>query len=223
VDKHTFGDYLEQRAVDLRKEPLEVETGEFSGGGNLHVKKNCESVNLKGLFGLPFSGMLSTAMCGGYVAGTEASKSVAGLKEPMEIDADEIDQEKERITAPLKRGEGYLPREFEDMIRQTMKQYMDYRRSREGLAIALKRLRLLEGKTDELRARNLHELTRAHEALHLLKYCQLMVRAVIERKGMRGFYIVTDYSPTLDPELKSKYVVLWKENGTEKVTFEPME
>ena len=223
VDKHTFGDYLEQRGIDLRKQPLEVEIGEFSGGGNLHVNENLESTNMKGLFGLPFSGMLSTAMCGGYTAGTEAPQSVSKAKEVGEIDQEALDQEKERIMAPLKRMEGYLPGEFEDLIRQIMMQYMGYRRSKEGLGIAKQKLKWLEEKAEKVRARNLHELTRAHEARHLLTYCQLMVRAVTERKGMRGFYVVTDYPPTMDPELRSKYVVLSKENGETKVAFEPME
>jgi len=223
VDKHTFGDYLEQRGIDLRKQPLEVETGEFSGGGNLHVKENCESVNVKCLFGLPFSGMLSTALCGGYVAGTEAAKSISKVKELQEIDIRQARKERERVVAPLKRNTGCTPREFEEMIRQIMRQYMGYRRSIQGLVIALEKLHLLEEKVDEVKANNYHELTRAQEAIQLLKYCQLMVRAVIERKGMRGFYNLVDYPPKLDPELRSKYVVLSHENQEQKVTFELIE
>ncbi|MFB3884924.1 MAG: FAD-dependent oxidoreductase [Thermodesulfobacteriota bacterium] len=223
VDKHTFGDYLEQRGIDLKKQPLEVELGEFSGGGNLHVNENLESVNLKGLFGLPFSGMLSTALCGGFVAGREAAKAISQADAVRKIDDSVIEREKVRVMAQLKRDEGYLPDEFENMIRQVMMQYMGYQRNRAGLEIATQKLRMLGERIEDVRARNLHELTRAHEALHLLKYCQLMVRSVMERRGMRGFYVVTDYPPTMDPELRSKYVVLAKENGETKVTFEPMD
>ena len=221
VDKHTFGDYLEQRGIDLRTQPLEVETGEFSGGGNLHVNLNCESVNLHGLYGLPFSGMLSTALCGGYIAGTEAAKGTSNIDLP-EIDHELVHHERTRVMAPLQRDSGYPPRDFEDLIRQTMRQYMGYKRSLQGLEIALDKIKLLEGRTNEIKADNHHELTRAHEAIHLLIYCQLMVRAVIERKGMRGFYSLVDYPPQLDPELRSKYVVLSQENHMPKVTFEPI-
>lgn len=221
VDKHTFGDYLEQRGIDLRTQPLEVETGEFSGGGNLHVNLNCESVNLHGLYGLPFSGMLSTALCGGYIAGTEAAKGTSNIDLP-EIDHELVHHERTRVMAPLQRDSGYPPRDFEDLIRQTMRQYMGYKRSLQGLEIALDKIKLLEGRTNEIKADNHHELTRAHEAIHLLIYCQLMVRAVIERKGMRGFYSLVDYPPKLDPELRSKYVVLSQENHMPKVTFEPI-
>ena len=221
VDKHTFGDYLEQRGIDLRTQPLEVETGEFSGGGNLHVNLNCESVSLHGLFGLPFSGMLSTALCGGYVAGTEAAKGTSNI-DLSEIDHELVHHERTRVMVPLQRDNGYPPRDFEDLIRQTMRQYMGYKRSLRGLEIALDKIKILEGRINEIKADNHHELTRAHEAIHLLIYCQLMVRAVIKRKGMRGFYSLVDYPPKLDPELRSKYVVLSQENHMPKVTFEPI-
>ncbi|MEJ2723718.1 MAG: FAD-dependent oxidoreductase [Deltaproteobacteria bacterium] len=223
VDKHTFGDYLEQRGLDLKKDLLEVETGESSGGGNLHVDIHCESVNLKGLFGLPFSGMLSTALCGGYVTGMEAGRSIGQVKELSNIDTEEVEKEKKQIAAILDREEGYTPKEYEDLIRQVMEHYMGHRRSLKGLSIALEKLQLIESRWDEVKAENCHELTRAVEALHLLKYCQLMIKSVIERKGMRGFYNLVDYPPKLDPELRDKYVVLYQEKGEQKVSFEPLE
>ncbi len=223
VDKHTFGDYLEQRGLDLKKDLLEVETGESSGGGNLHVNMQCESVNLKGLFGLPFSGMLSTALCGGYVAGTEAGKSIDRVEEIGDIDSEEVRKEKEQITEILDREDGYTPKEYEDLIRQVMEHYMGHTRSLKGLNIAMEKLQLIESRANEIKAESYHELTRAVEALHLLKYSKLMIKSVIERKGMRGFYNLADYPPKLDPELRDKYVVLYQENGEQKVSFEPSE
>ena len=222
VDKHTFKDYLEQRGIDISKQPLEVETGETSGGGNLHVNENCESVNIKGLFGLPFSGMLSTALCGGYVSGTEAGKSLNGVDEPEDIEPVLLHEEKEKVQAPLTRDEGYTPKEFEDMIRQIMEHYMGHKRSLTGLNIALEKFDLLEEAKEKIKAVDYHEMTRAQEAIHLLKYCQLMIRSVIERKGMRGFYNLVDYPPKLDLELRDRYVVLSNVGGDIKVTFEPL-
>jgi len=222
VDKHTFKDYLEQRGIDISKQPLEVETGETSGGGNLHVNENCESVNIKGLFGLPFSGMLSTALCGGYVSGTEAGKSLNGVDEPEDIEPVLLHEEKEKVQAPLTRDEGYTPKEFEDMIRQIMEHYMGHKRSLTGLNIALEKFDLLEEAKEKIKAVDYHEMTRAQEAIHLLKYCQLMIRSVIERKGMRGFYNLVDYPPKLDLELRDSYVVLSNVGGDIKVTFEPL-
>ncbi|MDD5206183.1 MAG: FAD-dependent oxidoreductase, partial [Desulfobacterales bacterium] len=143
VDKHTFGDYLEQRGLDLKKDLLEVETGESSGGGNLHVDIRCESVNLKGLFGLPFSGMLSTALCGGYAAGREAAESLSKNRGEGEIRAEEVAEEKEKIMGLLEQEGELTPREFEDLIRQIMEHYMGHKRSLKGLQIALEKLDFL--------------------------------------------------------------------------------
>jgi succinate dehydrogenase/fumarate reductase flavoprotein subunit len=220
VDKHTFKDYLEQRGIDISSQPLEVETGETSGGGNLHVNEYCESVNMRGLFGLPFSGMLSTALCGGYAAGTGAGKSIEGIKEPEDIDPILVLEETVKLKAPLERDEGYSPEEFEDMIRQIMEHYMGHKRSLTGLNIALEKFEILEKAKEKIKAVDYHEMTRAQEAIHLLKYCRLMIRSVIERKGMRGFYNLVDYPPKLDPELRDKYVVLSQVGGEQTVTFE---
>ena len=223
VDKHTFGDYLSQRGIDIRDQPLEMETGEMSGGGNLHVDFHCESVNMKGLFGLPFSGMLSTAVCGGYVAGQEAGKSAGAGRKSGPIDMGLVHQEEQRLRAPLGRDGKYSPKEFEDLIRQIMQHYMGHKRSLTGLNIALDKLNLVEQNVKEIKAENLHELTRANEAVHLLRYCQLMIHSVINRKGMRGFYNLVDYPPKLDPELRNKYVVLFQEDQELKCTFELIE
>lgn len=157
------------------------------------------------------------------MAGTEAAKSIAELEEPRVIDAKTVKKEKERIMAILERDERYTPKEFEDLIRQIMLHYMGHQRSLKGLHIALEKLQLLESKQTEIKADNFHEVTRAVEAMHLLKYCQLMIRAVIGRKGMRGFYSLVDYPPKLDPELRDKYVVLYQKDGEQRVSFEPIE
>ncbi len=222
VDKHTFNDWLQQRGVNLKKELLEVEIGEFCGGGNLHVDMNMESVNIKGLFGLPFSGMLSTAMTGGLVAGREAAASASKMNGLPEIDMDQVSRGKQQSVLPLKVTDGYHPKEFEAKIRPVMEYYMGNKRSVKGMNMALSSLETLEKHTDEIKASNDHELMQANEVKHLLKYCQLMIRAVLMRKGMKGFYTVVDYPPKMDKELRTKYVLLWQEEGVPIMTYEPI-
>jgi succinate dehydrogenase/fumarate reductase flavoprotein subunit len=222
VDKHTFNDWLDQRNVDLKKALLEVEIGEFSGGGNLHVDMNMESVNVKGLFGLPFSGMLSTAMTGGLVAGREAAASASKRNGLPEIDLDQVSRGKQKSELPLKVTDGYDPKAFEAKIRQVMEYYMGNKRSVKGMNMALSSLEVLEKHTDEIKASNDHELMQANEVKHLLKYCQLMIRAVLMRKGMKGFYTVVDYPPKMDKDLRTKYVLLWQEEGVPIMTYEPI-
>ncbi len=220
VDKPTFRDWVVQKGLNLKQELLEVELGEFSGGGNLHVDTNMESVNIKGLFGLPFSGMLSTAMCGGFVAGKEAGVSSSKTNILREHDTVLVSKEKEQIHMPLNRIDGYSPKEFENKVRLIMEYYMGHKRSVKGLNKALEGLEILEGHIDEIRACNYHELMQVYEVRHLVKYCQLMIRSVLTRKGMKGFYTVSDYAPKMDRELRTKYVVQWQENEDPMMAYE---
>jgi adenylylsulfate reductase subunit A len=222
VDKHTFNDWLEQRGINLKKDLLEVELGEYSGGGNLHVDINMESTNVKGLFGLPFSGMLSTAMTGGLVTGREAARSALKIDAVPDVDMDEVVTERQRAFLPLETVHGHQPKAFEASVRQVMEYYMGPKRSVKGMNMALDRLKFLEQHTDEIQANNPHELMQAQEIKHLVRYCQLIIKGVLMRKGMKGFYTVVDYQPKMDKELMSKSIVLWLEKGEQKADYENM-
>jgi succinate dehydrogenase/fumarate reductase flavoprotein subunit len=100
---------------------------------------------------------------------------------------------------------------------------MGNKRSVKGMNMALSSLEVLEKHIHELTAGNIHELMQANETKHLLRYCQLMIRAVLMRKGMKGFYTVVDYAPRMDKELRTKYVLLWQEDGVPIMTYEPIE
>jgi succinate dehydrogenase/fumarate reductase flavoprotein subunit len=223
VDKHTFNDWLEQRGTNLKKDLLEVELGEYSGGGNLHVDINMESVNLKGLFGLPFSGMLSTAMTGGLVAGREAAQSALKIDTVPNVDMDEVARERQLTFLPLETVHREQPKAFEANVRQVMEYYMGPKRSVKGMNIALHSLKSIEQHTDLIRANNHHELMQAQEIKHLVKYCQLIIKAVLMRRGMKGFYTVVDYPPKMEKELMLKNIILWLEKGEQKADYEDMQ
>ncbi|MFC1938527.1 FAD-binding protein [Chloroflexota bacterium] len=222
VDINAFPDWLDQAGIDLRKDLLEVELGPFvSAGGELLVNEQGES-SLSGLFGYPHM-MLSGAFCGGYSAGVQAGKAALEARNLVEIDAEAVDKEKVVVFAPLKRDTGYTWKEYEDMIRHVMHYYMGMVRRQEGMEIALRKLGLLEQHVDEVKADNYHELLRAHESMVLLKQCQLLVRAVMERKESgRAAYKRSDY-PDLDRTLDNKRLVLWQEGGEPKISFESIE
>ena len=167
--------------------------------------------------------MLSTALTGGLVAGREAAASASKMNDVPEIDMDQVSGGIERTFLPFHVAAGYTAKEFEKKIRQIMEYYMGHKRSVKGMNMALSSLEVLEKHQDEVRADNTHELMQAHEAKHLLKYCQLMIKAVLMRKGMKGFYTVVDYTPKMDKELRSHYVILWQENGVLKTTYETIE
>ncbi|GAI96270.1 unnamed protein product, partial [marine sediment metagenome] len=220
VDGNTYPEYFEQRKLDLKKHPIEVEVGELCGGGALLVNEQCRS-SLSGLFGYTPSSF-SFALCGGFSSGTEAAKEALKVKELPQVNSKAVAMEQERVFAPTKKAAGYTWNEFENAIRQVMNYHMGYVRNQQGMEVALDKLGLIEKQVDEIKASNYHELLRTNEAIHLVKYCQLLVRAALERKESRGFHRRSDY-PNVDKEWSKKIIVLWQEGGEPKMSVEPVE
>lgn len=218
-DKALYQDFIEQKGLDLKNEPMEVEIGEICGGGILQIDERLESTNRPGLFGYTPPG-LTNALCGGYSSGFEASKAALKIKELPEVSVDLVSHEKEIAFAPLKREDGFTWQEHEDLIRQVMRSYMHLLRNKPGMELCLKKLSKIEEHVNEIKASNFHEMLRANEALHLLKICQLMTIASLERtESGRGCYIRTDY-PDRDPAWDNREVVLWQVNGELKKAIE---
>jgi succinate dehydrogenase/fumarate reductase flavoprotein subunit len=216
-DKATFLDYCEQRGVDFAKYPMEVELSEIELSGMILTQDNFES-NVKGLFNGCVFDAFSGAMCGGYVAGTEATRVSSQFEELPPVNSEEVSIEKERIFKPLKTIDGIDYTRFELAIRQVMTYYMGYVRNEKGIATALERLRFIEGYLDKLQASDFHGLMRANEALHLLKMCQLSTRATMERKESgRAIYRRSDYSD-LNEEY-SKVLAIWQVDGEPRLSW----
>ena len=91
-----------------------------------------------------------------------------------------------------------------------MDYYMGYVRNEKGMSTALEKFALIESVEDTIMAKNLHELLRAHEAMHLLRTCRLTTLATRERRETgRSVYRRTDY-PDMDPSL-NKLLILEKD------------
>jgi len=221
VEGNAFPEYFAQRGLDLRKDLMEIEAGEINGGGCMVVNNQLES-DVKGLFGYS-PGNMSAAMCGGYAASAEACNYMAGISAFPEIDVEQVAKEKEKAFAPVNSKGDYSWQEYEDVIRQVMQYYMGYIRSPKGMETALNKINKLADHIKEVKANNVHELTRANESAHLVKYCQLMIRSALERKESGRFcYKRADY-PELDPAWDGKYVVQWKENGKPRIAVQTMD
>ena len=207
ADKATYLDYCKARGIEFSKYPLEVEVGELSLSGMLLADDNLETP-VRGLYaGCNFTSF-SGAMCGGFVAGGHAAENALSLDMagPSE---EEILAECERILAPLKNDSptAITHRDFEDPIRQVMDYYAKFRRNMPGMTVALDRLDFIDGYRNRVRAGNLHDLMRIHEAFEILDLCRIHLDACLQRKESgRGMYVLTDY-PEKDPALAKGLVV----------------
>lgn len=220
ADKATYLDYCKARGIEFSKYPLEVEVGELSLSGMLLADDNLETP-IRGLFaGCNFTSF-SGAMCGGFVAGGHAAECAASLEMAGPSD-EEILAERDRILAPLNNTSGTMThRDFEDPIRQVMDYYAKFRRNMAGMAVALDRLNFINGYRDRVRADNLHDLMRIHEAFEILELCRIHLDACLQRKESgRGMYVLTDY-PEKDPALAKGLVVTRGDDGPVYSWLEP--
>jgi len=216
--ENVYEDYFTQRGIDPQHDLVEMSLEGMRGAGSLLVNDRFES-SLKGLYGYT-PATLSGSLCGGYSSATEAAEEARKIKNLPEIDVSEVAEEKERVLAPSRASAGYHWREYEDLVRSLMRRYVGVKRSKESMEAGLDKLKKIEEHAYEIKARNPHELMRAHEAVHLLKLCQLTTRAALERKESgRGVYIRSDYPDRVE-EWAKKWVVMWQEGGEPKASVE---
>ena len=213
ADKETYLDYCAARGIDFRATPLEVEIGEMALSGMLLADERMETT-VKGLFaGCNFTSF-SGAMCGGYVAMNHAADDAAKY-DMASLDEGEIRAWKEKDEAPLRNGapNALTCTDFENPIRQVMDYYAGFRRNMPGMKLALEKLELIASRREKVKAKNLHELMRLHEAFDLLELCRMHLDACLQRRESgRGMYKLADY-PDLDPAL-DKGLVVRLENGS---------
>ena len=138
--------------------------------GILYLKDNFETRTVNGLFGGSVFNDFSGSICSGYIAGDHAARAAGSTyTELPEPDADELGREKRRVFKPLGVSDGIRQDKFEAAVRQVMDYYMGYVRNEKGMSTALEKFALIESVEDTIMAKNLHELLRAHEAMHLLR------------------------------------------------------
>ena len=214
-DKETWNDYCEQAGIDFSARPMEVELSEIYVNGVMYLKDNFETRAVRGLFGGSMFHDFSGSICSGHIAGGHAAAFCAGQEAPAADEAglaEELEAEKARVFRPLRVRDGIRQEKFEAAIRQVMNYYMGYVRSGRSMETALAKLALVESKTGEVMAANLHELMRAHESFHLLRTCILTTMASLERRETRFVCRRSDY-PEADPSYDDRLLVVYRRDG----------
>jgi adenylylsulfate reductase subunit A len=232
VDKDTFMMFVEQKGLALEKDMLELQISEIQVAGTtgsvsgIVIDKRGRT-NLGGLFAagactVP-SFALSGALSTGYSVGMEAAGSA--LKAPGDGDLHDQQIEKEilDVYAPLRRKKGGHYERFENRLRQIMADYVGYLKTEKGLKTGLKKLEALEGRVDEIKGENYHELMRISEFKDLLLIGKLVTLGALKRKESRmGLsHIRGDYPEQDDKHYHGSIVLSKMVNGGTRVTFKP--
>jgi succinate dehydrogenase/fumarate reductase flavoprotein subunit len=138
------------------------------------------------------------ALISGMVTGENMPKFLQGVPEPV-LDDEQVESQRQTALAPLSVIDGTEPMELEVSVRYICERYGGMRKSEGKLLEGLRRLGSLRRVfLPKLMARNPHYLMRCIEARNVMDLAELHLRACLERKETRGYFVRSEY-PERDP------------------------
>jgi len=194
--------------------------GVIAGGGPITDWNLMTS--LDGLFAaggqIFFNGDHAYAASTGRYAGRHAAAYVVGAKEPV-IDRKQVDAEKARVYAPVKRKNGMEWKELNAGVCKVMQDYCGEVKNEGILKLGLKWFdEIEEGEAASAVARNPRELVKVLEVFNILTNGQMIMEGCLARKASNtalGF-IRSDY-PEVNPPEWQKWVTIKQDQGKVKV------
>ncbi|MEE8396841.1 MAG: FAD-dependent oxidoreductase [bacterium] len=235
VDKDTLPEflaakgYLEEgtRIEVTLSEPMNARPGEMVGSG-VKIDENCAS-NIPGIFAAGDSsdqmGCLHVCTTGGYLAGKNAALYAQQTTAFRDLSAKAMTEERKRVFRPLENEQGLNPRELEDTVRDIATANFGPIKSAQSLTTAIEKLDRLDSVLPTLRAANLHELLRCHEAINIQQWAKVPAYASLARRESRTipYHYRVDYPETNDGEFCGLIVVRRGERGEATTRFEAID
>jgi succinate dehydrogenase/fumarate reductase flavoprotein subunit len=169
----------------------------------------------------PGSGIMFAVISGAW-AGPSAARYAAEKGSGKGINASEIKSAKEEIFRPVKRTKGIPPGDVIDSLQEvTAPIKYNLRRSKERLNQALAVVENLKKQLSQLKAQDLHYLSKCHELLSMVLCAELTYRAALMREESRGSHFREDF-PTRDDRKWLKWVIIKQQNGKMKLAAQPV-
>ena len=200
--------------------------GEAGYGGGLLVDWNLKTT-LEGLYAAGTQMFSpedhSYAAATGRYAGRKAAayaREIGGSR----ISREQVNREKARVYAPIKRSDGMEWKELHAGIARAMQYYCSEFKTENLLNMGLGTLQKIEKESVPLLfALDPHKLMRSLEDISLLNYAQIIIHASLARKAssMPLNFRRIDY-PAMDPPEWRKYITIKQENGKVKTGELPM-
>ena len=224
-DKDSFQDYFEQMGIDLAVTPMEVDTSEGMQGGPNEVCGSGIKVGADSNASVPglYAGgnaadqcrSLHMAVTSGIHAGKMAAAWSASLTAAPSASAAQVNAIRERVFAPLdpKRVIGW--KEFELALQRILTEGAGPSRHADKLERARQKLDKLQRDSEQVGAKNPHDLLRLHEVHNLLTIGRCTVRAAMFREESRfgNCHSRTDFPQTDDARFLGQVVVSGETDG----------
>jgi succinate dehydrogenase/fumarate reductase flavoprotein subunit len=155
----------------------------------------------------------SASVCSGRFAGRKAAEYSRQASEPV-IDRAQLDKEKERVYAPVRRKTGIEWKELQFQLNRIMQEYCPECKNEGMLKLGLDWIDDIKGnEVDTVLARNPHELQRFLECVERITTGEIVMQSSRLRKASStplGFKRL-DY-PEIDPPEWQKYITIKLEN-----------
>jgi succinate dehydrogenase/fumarate reductase flavoprotein subunit len=208
-------------------QPQERTFGEVGVAGGLVVdwdlKTTLDGLYAAGdtLFGA--EGHVHAASTGRYAARC-AIKNLRDTTEPQ-IDRGQVETEKARVYAPVKRDEGIEWKELNAGICRVMQNYCGEPKNEELLKIGLMALGEIQNEAEwQPYAVHPHSLGRTIDVLDILTNSEMIIHACLARKASSAYlgFKRTDY-PNMDPPQWHKWLTIRQEGGRVKTRLLPID
>jgi len=196
-ERPSRGQFHAGRGTDYRQQMVEMHISEigFCSGhsaSGVWVNEKAET-SVRGLYSagdmaaVPHNYMLG-AFTYGWFAGANAAQYVAG-REFSEVDSGQVERERERVFAPLKREHGLPSAQVEYKLRRMVNDYLQPPKVTKKMEIGLQRFAEISHDLDQMKANNPHELMRAMEVSVIRDCAEMAARASLFRTESRwGLY-----------------------------------
>ncbi len=231
TERPTFKKFFDGRGIKIGRDLIETSLSEavLCGGHGINgLKVNARAeTNVTGLYAAGDAAANATSLMGalalGRIAGRGAARWAGELK-PRTLRSQEVEAERERVFAPLRRKDGLSPALLERKLRLTVNHYVDNPKSEPKLKTAQAHLARLREDVSRLRAADYHEGMKALEVQAILDCAEIAVAASLERKESRWgvYHYRVDYPRRNDEEWRKFVVVQQDSSGRPAVSTQPI-
>ncbi len=228
-----------EAGIDLKKDRLKVvaqlRVNSSNGDGGIKIDTRCRT-GILGLYGAGSTcknevhgtytvGGINLAWCctTGYRAGESAGKDSLKAKD-LPLNQKQVEALRQEALAPLERKTGPLvSAAFKEIVRLTEPAMTSLIKRADRIKTTIADLEALQnGDLKSIRARDLHELTKANEARNLAILCLATYRSALEREETRHSHYRQDF-PYRDDQNWLKWVFIRQNTDKEmEVRTEPI-
>lgn len=222
-ERPSRGRFHESRGTNYREKMVEMHISEigFCSGhsaSGIWTDENARTT-VPGLYAAGDCGSVPhNYMLGAFVYGAIAGEDAADFcaeNELEDIDTTEINEERERVLAPLNREDGIPPHQMEYKIRRLVNDYLQPPKITRKMEIGMERFAEVREDLNNLKANDAHELMRAMEVHFILDCAEMAAVSSMYRTESRWglYHHRIDYPETDDQNWRVHVQTMKGEDG----------